>query len=82
MIEPYRIGVDIGGTFTDLVMIDTRDGRLFNEKVLTTPQDPSVGVLTGVETLLRATGVAAGEIRHVIHGTTLVANALIERKGV
>lgn len=82
MIEAYRIGVDIGGTFTDLVMIDTRNGRLFNEKVLTTQHDPSVGVLTGVEALLRATGVPAGEIRHVIHGTTLVANALIERKGV
>ncbi|MFO1157482.1 MAG: hydantoinase/oxoprolinase family protein [Reyranellaceae bacterium] len=82
MIEPYRIGVDIGGTFTDLVMIDTRNGRLFNEKVLTTPQDPSVGVLSGVEMLLRATGVPAAEVRHVIHGTTLVANALIERKGV
>jgi N-methylhydantoinase A len=82
MTDPYRIGVDIGGTFTDLVMIDTRDGRLFNEKVLTTPADPSVGVLTGVETLLRQTGVKAGDVRHVIHGTTLVANALIERKGV
>ena len=45
MTDPYRIGVDIGGTFTDLVMIDTRDGRLFNEKVLTTPADPSVGVI-------------------------------------
>ncbi len=82
MIEPYRIGVDIGGTFTDLVMIDTRDGRLFNGKVLTTPQDPSIGVLDGVAALLRDAGVAPKDVRHVIHGTTLVANALIERKGV
>ena len=82
MIDPYRIGVDIGGTFTDLVMIDTRDGRLFNEKVLTTPADPSIGVLTGIDALLRATRVSASDVLHVIHGTTLVANALIERKGV
>jgi N-methylhydantoinase A len=81
MSEPYRIGVDIGGTFTDLAMIDTRSGRVLSEKVLTTPTDPSVGVLQGIESLLRRTNVKASEIRHVIHGTTLVANALIERKG-
>jgi N-methylhydantoinase A len=81
MHEPYRLGVDIGGTFTDFVMIDTRSGRLFDGKVLTTPHDPSVGVLEGIETILRANGVAADEVRHVIHGTTLVANAVIERRG-
>lgn len=79
---PYRIGVDIGGTFTDLVMVDTRTGRLCKEKVLTTPHDPSEGVLTGVRLVMANAGVAAREIEHVIHGTTLVANALIERKGV
>ena len=47
MSERYRIGVDIGGTFTDLVMLDTVTGRLVNEKVLTTPADPSIGVLEG-----------------------------------
>ncbi|MFM1987208.1 MAG: hypothetical protein RJA99_165 [Pseudomonadota bacterium] len=79
---PFRIGVDIGGTFTDLVMVDTRTGRLFNEKVLTTPHDPSQGVLSGVRLIMANNGVAAREVEHVIHGTTLVANALIERKGV
>jgi N-methylhydantoinase A len=82
MTAPYRIGVDIGGTFTDLVMLDTRDGRLFNGKVLTTPHAPEQAVLEGVSTLLAQHGVAASEVRHVIHGTTLVANALIERRGV
>ncbi|MCZ8147611.1 MAG: hydantoinase/oxoprolinase family protein [Roseomonas sp.] len=81
-ISPYRIGVDIGGTFTDLVMLDTRDGRLFNGKVLTTPQAPEQAVLEGVRGLLTQHGVAPGQVRHVIHGTTLVANALIERRGV
>jgi len=79
---PFRIGVDIGGTFTDLVLLDTRDGRLWNGKVLTTPQAPEQAVLEGVRLLLAQAGVAAGEVRHVIHGTTLVANALIERRGV
>ena len=81
-ISPYRIGVDIGGTFTDLVMLDTRDGRLFNGKVLTTPHAPEQAVLEGVRSLLSQHGVAPAQVRHVIHGTTLVANALIERRGV
>ena len=78
MSERYRIGVDIGGTFTDLVMLDTGTGRLYNDKVLTTPRDPSVGVLEGIGRILAANGVSASEVEHVIHGTTLVANAVIE----
>lgn len=77
-----KIGVDIGGTFTDLVMLDPDTGRLFNEKVLTTPDDPSRGVLTGITSILGKNGVAPDRVTDVIHGTTLVANALIERKGV
>ncbi|MGY6570935.1 MAG: hydantoinase/oxoprolinase family protein [Salinarimonas sp.] len=77
-----KIGVDIGGTFTDLVMLDPDTGRLFNEKVLTTPDDPSRGVLTGITSILEKNGVAPDRVTDVIHGTTLVANALIERKGV
>ena len=79
--EPFRAGIDIGGTFTDLVMLDTRNGELFNEKVLTTPQDPSKGALEGLEKILRRNRAAPGEVRHIIHGTTLVANAVIERRG-
>ncbi|WP_372620397.1 hydantoinase/oxoprolinase family protein [Falsiroseomonas sp.] len=82
MSAPYRIGVDIGGTFTDLVMLDTRDGRLFNGKVLTTPHAPEQAVLEGISGLLARHGVRPDQVRHVIHGTTLVANALIERRGV
>ena len=81
MSNRYRIGVDIGGTFTDLVMLDTVSDRLFHEKVLTTPQDPSLGVLKGVAKILDTARVAASDVRHVIHGTTLVANAIIERRG-
>ena len=79
--EPFRIGIDIGGTFTDLVMLDTRNGELFNEKVLTTPQDPSTGALEGLEKILRCNRAEPKQVRHVIHGTTLIANAIIERRG-
>ncbi|MFN0161499.1 MAG: hydantoinase/oxoprolinase family protein [Burkholderiales bacterium] len=78
----YRIGVDIGGTFTDFVVQDTATGRLFNEKLLTTPADPSQAVLAGVRILLERHRIAPTDVAQVIHGTTLVANALIERKGV
>jgi N-methylhydantoinase A len=79
---PYGIGVDIGGTFTDLVMLDSRDGRIATGKVLTTPRDLSEAVLAGVAALLRRAQVAPDQVGLVIHGTTLVANALIERRGV
>lgn len=78
----FRIGVDIGGTFTDVVMLDPRSGRLANEKVLTTPDDPAQGVLNGVKRILDTEQTAPGDVQSIIHGTTLVANALIERKGV
>jgi len=73
-----RIAVDIGGTFTDLVLVV--DGRVVaNGKVLTTPSDPSIAVETGIMRLLEL--VRAEDVAEVVHGTTLVANALIERKG-
>lgn len=81
MADQYRLGVDIGGTFTDLVMINTTSGRLFNEKVLTTPDDPSQCVLQGVRKILESNGVDAIDVQQIIHGTTLVANAIIERRG-
>ncbi len=81
MSEPLRVGVDIGGTFTDLVMLDSRSGAIFNEKVLTTPQDPSIGALEGLEKILGRNGARPGQVGHLIHGTTLVANAIIERRG-
>ena len=74
-----RLAVDIGGTFTDLAL--EHDGRLTTVKVLTTPSAPEQGVMTGVATILRQSGVAVGDIALVIHGTTLATNAVIERKG-
>jgi N-methylhydantoinase A len=75
------LGVDIGGTFTDVALYDPVRGRLSIGKTLTTPDDPARGALAGLRALLAATGTPAPAIRRVIHGTTLVTNALIERKG-
>jgi N-methylhydantoinase A len=77
--SPSRLAVDIGGTFTD-VALEHPGGRA-TTKVLTTATAPEVGVLSGVRSILKATGIAASNIDLVIHGTTLATNALIERKG-
>ena len=74
-----RLAVDIGGTFTDLAL--EHDGIRTTIKVLTTPAAPEQGVMAGVRDILRLSGVAAGDIAIVIHGTTLATNAVIERKG-
>lgn len=76
----YRIGVDIGGTFTDFALLDDA-GAVSIHKQLTTPDDPSRAVLDGVEFLLSQAGAKMGEVSVINHGTTLVTNALIERKG-
>jgi N-methylhydantoinase A len=77
----YRVGIDIGGTFTDLVLIDDETGKRGVGKVLTTTEDPSEAVENGLVELLSQEDVAPDELRTIIHGTTLVTNALIERKG-
>ncbi len=74
-----RLAVDIGGTFTDLAL-ETRGVR-HTAKVLTTPDAPERGVMTGVGAILAAAGLAAGDITILVHGTTLATNAVIERKG-
>jgi N-methylhydantoinase A len=76
-----RLGVDIGGTFTDLVWVDDVTGMMRVGKLLTTPKDPAQAVEQGVLGLLQEAGAAAGGVRGLIHGTTLATNALIERKG-
>ncbi|MAK17029.1 MAG: methylhydantoinase [SAR116 cluster bacterium] len=74
-----RLAIDIGGTFTDLVL-DER-GQRHTTKVLTTPERPADGLMQGVGQILESSGIAAGAIDLVVHGTTLATNALIERKG-
>ena len=74
-----RLSVDIGGTFTDVVL--SRHGVLTTTKVLTTYTDPATGVMQGIEDVLQRSWVQAGEVELVLHGTTLATNALIERRG-
>ncbi len=77
----YRVGIDIGGTFTDFALLSEDDHRLVIHKQLTTPADPSQSVLTGLEALLEKAGVALPSVHVIAHGTTLVTNSLIERRG-
>src|SRR5213593_63769 len=78
---PARLGVDIGGTFTDLVVIDETTATAHVGKVLTNPKDVAHGVEEGIHALLDEACVSSGEVRAVVHGTTLATNALIEKKG-
>lgn len=76
----YRLGIDVGGTFTDFVLINEKTGRLIREKCLTTPDDPVIGIMIGVEKLWSA-GLGPKDLAGIAHATTLVTNTLIERKG-
>ena len=75
------VGIDIGGTFTDLVMVHPRTGERLIEKVLTTPDDPSRGVLNGLVRLLETSKVPVEEVRLIAHATTLATNIVIQGKG-
>src|SRR5262247_1633480 len=77
----YTLGVDIGGTFTDIVMLRA-DGVLFSRKVLSTPDDYSRAIEEGIAALLKQVEVDASRIAELAHGTTVATNAIIERRGV
>ncbi|MFM7610750.1 MAG: hydantoinase/oxoprolinase N-terminal domain-containing protein, partial [Alphaproteobacteria bacterium] len=81
MSAPLSLGIDIGGTFTDLVVLDPSDGRAIIWKESTTPDDPARGTMLGLQHLLKKGNIAPGSIGRVVHATTLFTNALIERKG-
>src|SRR3954453_8542231 len=77
----YRLGVDVGGTFTDLFLVDDSDDRQWRVKTPSTPSDPSQGVLTGVARICEAAGIAPADLANVVHGTTVATNAVLEPKG-
>jgi N-methylhydantoinase A len=81
MTAPLSLGIDIGGTFTDLVIHDPRDGRAVIWKESTTPDDPARGAILGTHKVLAKAGAKPEQIGRVVHATTLFTNALIERKG-
>ena len=77
----WRLGVDIGGTFTDFALFDERGYEIAVLKRLTTPADPSIAVIEGTAALLRREDVPMAEVDTIAHGTTLVTNAVVERRG-
>ena len=76
-----RLGIDVGGTFTDLLLFDERSGALRLLKTPSTPSDQSVGILNGIQQLIEETGVPASEISALLHGTTVSTNIVLEEKG-
>ncbi|HEY9344582.1 MAG TPA: hydantoinase/oxoprolinase family protein, partial [Inquilinus sp.] len=77
----WRIGFDIGGTFTDFILYDGEGRNVKLHKRLTTPHDPSEAALVGIEELVDMAGIRLADVGEMVHGTTLVTNAVIERKG-
>ena len=75
------IGVDVGGTFTDVVFVDTETDQIVIHKLPTSAPDPSTGVLSGITELCRTSGIAPASVDLVYHGTTIATNALLEYKG-
>ena len=77
----YRLGVDVGGTFTDLMLVHDESGDVYRVKTPSTPADPSDGVLAGVDRILQQAEVQADSLAYVMHGTTVATNAVLESKG-
>lgn len=79
-MSDFSLGIDIGGTFTDIVLLRS-DGELFSKKLLSTPADYSLAIEEGVAELMQGAGVSGSQIIELAHGTTIATNALIERRG-
>jgi N-methylhydantoinase A len=77
----YRVGVDVGGTFTDVLLVDGTTGQTWRAKTATTPEDQSVGVLRGIDRVCEGAGIDRAQITDVLHGTTVATNAILEGKG-
>lgn len=77
----YRLGVDVGGTFTDLLLINESNGETHTAKVPSTPEDSSVGVLNGIARICEESGIDPKQINRVMHGTTVATNAVLTGKG-
>jgi N-methylhydantoinase A len=77
----YRLGVDVGGTFTDVLLVQEVTGETWRAKTASTPADQAVGVLTGIGRVCAAAGIAPSDVTEVLHGTTVATNAILEGKG-
>jgi 5-oxoprolinase (ATP-hydrolysing) len=76
-----RIGVDVGGTFTDLILVDEETGQIAVDKIASTPDDPARAVVEGVEQLCAKAGVSLGEVDNLLHGTTIATNIVLTHSG-
>src|SRR5882724_11612984 len=74
----FRIGIDTGGTFTDIVSVDARSGDMRVTKVASTPANPAIGLVRGVEAILAQTGGSLDDVVGLAHGTTVATNALLQ----
>ncbi|MDJ0337291.1 hydantoinase/oxoprolinase family protein [Cryobacterium sp. PH31-O1] len=77
----FRVGIDTGGTHTDLVLLDENTGAVWVDKVSSTPRDPVIGVLNGIERVLATAGVSPSQVSTVIYGTTVMVNRIIQGDG-
>ena len=80
-MDDYSVAVDVGGTFTDIVLCNLATNKQRVHKTPSTPDDPSTGFLTGLKEVLAANSVEASQVKHVFHGTTIATNAILENKG-
>jgi len=78
--RPVRVGTDIGGTFTDIEIFDSRTREIKSHKVPTTPEDPSIGLMSGIREAGERYGFQLSDIGYLLHGTTIATNAVLERK--
>ncbi len=77
----YRLGVDVGGTFTDVLLVEEASGATWRAKTASTPSDQAVGVLNGISKVCAEAGIALSDVAQVLHGTTVATNAILEGKG-
>ena len=77
----YRVGVDVGGTFTDIVLVEETSGEILTAKVATVPKDPSQGCINGIDKALKSYGLDPDQLSFIVHGTTIATNTIIEGKG-
>jgi N-methylhydantoinase A len=77
----YRLGVDVGGTFTDLLLFNESNGQTWRGKTPSTPHDPSIAVVSGTKQICEDAGIGPGDIKVFLHGTTVATNAVLEGKG-
>ena len=81
LMDEYALAIDVGGTFTDIVLLNLTTGDLRLLKTPSTPDDPARGFINGVSLILEEQGIAGSEVRRIFHGTTIATNAILEGKG-